>query len=717
MNQKLQGMYASNVLLFLILNTAVFGIRDMKECKTLANKKAMSPNGFNGSFIRTGWLMEILVEKGETAAFTCNHIGFRDDDPAKSPDVELHWFHGTEEILPNERIKIMGCNKRPFILGTRMFIENVTITDVGKYHCKLWLKGGYPNDQIVFEEDMTLRIKSYRPTGDIDLTTNSSHLEHLQGSRAMPVWIVYIAVVSSFLIVITISIYCCVYLSIPDSKNSQTTCLRYICKKLLGFSRKNKSDEEAELAVYYTNSTESKEHEVLTEKDLELFCTKYSSVFPFLTESDVEEIFKMEISRERLHCNLEHSMPIVLGTGNFGQVYAGTVTDSRGSVTHVAVKRLNEGYRTEELGNFLREVVTLMKAGRHVNVISLVGTIVLDTLEGKTSDRSLKVQRPPILVMELATGGNLRKFLHDNRFSFTPSQISRLEFEKDDFQIDMETLLSFGHQISKGMEHLSNKNILHRDLAARNVLLTEDLVVKIADFGLSKFMTDEKQYYRVNNHGITPAKWTAPESLWTSRFTVKSDVWSYGVLLWEILTLGNQPYATVPACKLYEYLTTGNRLKRPNLASFELYEIMLMCWSWDPKERPDFTILSQMMKRILVAVSNQPYIEFANARSRLTAYSTERDSGLSCGNSSMTETESFDSMSERTYSATSCDTYTSTETVIAKQQQQQRYSAGIVYEIMNPLYENQSTESIEVTSPEYVNEANHAKKMTDPSPS
>ncbi|KAJ9576593.1 hypothetical protein L9F63_025512, partial [Diploptera punctata] len=159
-------------------------------------------------------------------------------------------------------------------------------------------------------------------------------------------------------------------------------------------------------------------------------------------------------------------------------------------------------------------------------------------------------------------------------------------------------ILSFAWQISKGMTYLSDIKLVHRDLAARNVLLAANKICKISDFGLTRDVYEDDAYLK-RSKGRVPVKWMALESLADHMYTSKSDVWSFGVLMWELVTLGASPYPGVAVHNLFHLLKAGYRMEKPDNCSIQLYNIMRSCWYEHPQDRPPFKELTATFERML----------------------------------------------------------------------------------------------------------------------
>ncbi|XP_033835675.1 tyrosine-protein kinase Mer [Periophthalmus magnuspinnatus] len=266
----------------------------------------------------------------------------------------------------------------------------------------------------------------------------------------------------------------------------------------------------------------------------------------------------------------------ILGEGEFGSVVEGQFKQPDGTSEKVAVKTMKlDSFSQREIEEFLNEAAC-MKDFNHPNVIRLLG-VCLEMGPGNFPK--------PMVILPFMKYGDLHSFLLRSRLG------------ESAMYLPTQTLLKFMVDISLGMEYLSNRNFLHRDLAARNCMLRDDMTVCVADFGLSKKIYSG-DYYRQGRIAKMPVKWIAVESLADRVFTVKSDVWAFGVTMWEIATRGMTPYPGIQNHEIYDHLLEGHRLKQPPDCLDELYEIMYMCWRTDPQDRPVFTQLREMLEKL-----------------------------------------------------------------------------------------------------------------------
>ncbi|NXL45626.1 MERTK kinase, partial [Podilymbus podiceps] len=271
------------------------------------------------------------------------------------------------------------------------------------------------------------------------------------------------------------------------------------------------------------------------------------------------------------------SLGKVLGEGEFGSVMEGRLSQADGRPQKVAVKTMKlDNFSQREIEEFLSEAAC-MKDFDHPNVIKLLGVCI-----------ELSSQRvpKPMVILPFMKYGDLHSFLLRSRLEMAPQFVP------------LQTLVKFMVDIALGMEYLSSRHFLHRDLAARNCMLRDDMTVCVADFGLSKKIYSG-DYYRQGRIAKMPVKWIAIESLADRVYTTKSDVWAFGVTMWEIATRGMTPYPGVQNHEIYEYLFRGQRLKKPEDCLDELYEIMSACWRADPAARPTFSQLKIHLEKLL----------------------------------------------------------------------------------------------------------------------
>ncbi|XP_003384571.3 PREDICTED: uncharacterized protein LOC100631392 [Amphimedon queenslandica] len=287
--------------------------------------------------------------------------------------------------------------------------------------------------------------------------------------------------------------------------------------------------------------------------------------------SDCELIYKQFTSykfREILHSQIvitDH-----LGSGQFGSVNKGVWESPTGPVD-VAIKTLNNNTSEDEKVKFLQEAA-IMGQFHHPNIVKLHGMVT--------------VGEPMMIVLELIPHGDMRQYLHTLQpqpGELVASTVPGL-------------LLSFCRQIASGMDYLSKKGFVHRDLAARNILIAKQGLCNIADFGMSRDLEDDNYY--VANACKIPVKWTAPEALNYRRYSSASDVWSYGVVVYEIWSLGHKPFENYTNEQCIDLINSGFRLPPPPGCPRTLYEIMIQCWHPDTGGRPTFV---DLVSRLLLS--------------------------------------------------------------------------------------------------------------------
>uniref|UniRef100_A0A8C6USM3 Fibroblast growth factor receptor 2 n=1 Tax=Neogobius melanostomus TaxID=47308 RepID=A0A8C6USM3_9GOBI len=285
-----------------------------------------------------------------------------------------------------------------------------------------------------------------------------------------------------------------------------------------------------------------------------------------------------------------------LGEGCFGQVVMaealGIDKDKPKEAVTVAVKMLKDDATEKDLSDLVSEMEMMKMIGKHKNIINLLGACTQDG--------------PLYVIVEYASKGNLREYLRARRppgmeYSYDIARVS-------DEQLTFKDLVSCTYQVARGMEYLASQKCIHRDLAARNVLVTESNIMKIADFGLARDVHNI-DYYKKTTNGRLPVKWMAPEALFDRVYTHQSDVWSFGVLMWEIFTLGGSPYPGIPVEELFKLLKEGHRMDKPGNCTNELYMMMKDCWHAISSHRPTFKQLVEDLDRILTLSSNEEYLD------------------------------------------------------------------------------------------------------------
>uniref|UniRef100_A0AAY4B9T6 receptor protein-tyrosine kinase n=1 Tax=Denticeps clupeoides TaxID=299321 RepID=A0AAY4B9T6_9TELE len=361
--------------------------------------------------------------------------------------------------------------------------------------------------------------------------------------------------------------------------------------------------------------------------------------YTFVDPSQLPYNEKWEFPRDKL--KFGH----ILGAGAFGKVVEATAyglgTDE--IITRVAVKMLKPSAHSEEREALMSELKILSHLGPHDNIVNLLGAC---TQGG-----------PMLMITEYCSHGDLLNFLRSRGEMFIISIISEHGSSEDSClykniskqevrirsdsgiscsamwnavmgrintsvfcgpslgcsygsetemnSLGLEDLIRFSYEVAQGMDFLASRNCIHRDVAARNVLLTECCVAKICDFGLARDIMNDSNYV-VKGNARLPVKWMSPESIFDCVYTVQSDVWSYGIMLWEIFSLGKSPYPEIMVDpRFYKMIKDGYHMSSPDFAPPEIYNIMEMCWNLEPTLRPTFSKVGQLIEKLLPGSSFQ----------------------------------------------------------------------------------------------------------------
>jgi len=304
--------------------------------------------------------------------------------------------------------------------------------------------------------------------------------------------------------------------------------------------------------------------------------TKQGTKYNERSSSNSQEIGEdYEIDLKRLEVRDE-----VLGEGEFGIVYKGRYHCKDTKVIDVAVKQLKDTANKTEKVALLSEIQILKRAGRHPNIVNLVGAC--------TQGENI------LLVTDLIPGGTLESLLTSK-----PAPGEHGKYENIKCALNDRDLIKIALQIASGMQHLESKKCIHGDLAARNVLIDENKVAKLGDFGLARDISDRGIYNKTSN-GKVPWRWLSLESLRYLVYTSQSDVWSFGIVLWEITTFGQVPYPGIATPRaLVSFLCSGRRMPRPDHCTEELYALMQSCWMENPLMRPTFEDITKRIKCLL----------------------------------------------------------------------------------------------------------------------
>ncbi|XP_032869806.1 fibroblast growth factor receptor 1-like isoform X8 [Amblyraja radiata] len=447
-----------------------------------------------------------------------------------------------------------------------LILFNVTEADIGEYVCKVSNYIGEANQSAW-------------------LTVTSSQLEELEDKPSTLSSPVYLEII----------IYC--------TGAFLTSCMVVSAIVIRMKSTAKKPDFNSQLAVHKLAKSIPLRRQVSIDSSSSMHSgvllvrtTRHSSsgtpMLAGVSEFELPQDPRWEFSRERL------TLGKPLGEGCFGQVVMGETIgldkEKPSRPVPVAVKMLKADATEKDLSDLISEMEMMKMIGKHKNIINLLGACTQDG--------------PLYVIVEFASKGNLREYLRARRppgmeYCYNPTHMPNE-------QLSFKDLVSCAYQVSRGMEYLASKKCIHRDLAARNVLVTEENVMKIADFGLARDI-HHIDYYKKTTNGRLPVKWMAPEALFDRIYTHQSDVWSFGVLLWEIFTLGGSPYPGIPVEELFKLLKEGHRMDKPSNCTQELYMTMRDCWHVMPSQRPTFKQLVEDLDRTLAITSNQEYLDLS----------------------------------------------------------------------------------------------------------
>uniref|UniRef100_A0A8C9EFB1 Fibroblast growth factor receptor n=1 Tax=Phocoena sinus TaxID=42100 RepID=A0A8C9EFB1_PHOSS len=440
---------------------------------------------------------------------------------------------------------------------------NVTEADAGEYVCKVSNYIGQANQSAW----LTVLPKQQAPVREKEITASPEYLE------------IAIYCIGVFLIA-------CMVVGVIVCRMKNTTKKPDFSSQPAVHKLTKRIPLRRQVTVSAESSSSMNSNTPLVRITTRLSSTADTPMLAGVSEYELPEDPKWEFPRDKL------TLGKPLGEGCFGQVVmaeaVGIDKEKPKEAVTVAVKMLKDDATEKDLSDLVSEMEMMKMIGKHKNIINLLGACTQDG--------------PLYVIVEYASKGNLREYLRARRppgmeYSY---DITRVPEE----QMTFKDLVSCTYQLARGMEYLASQKCIHRDLAARNVLVTENNVMKIADFGLARDINNI-DYYKKTTNGRLPVKWMAPEALFDRVYTHQSDVWSFGVLMWEIFTLGGSPYPGIPVEELFKLLKEGHRMDKPANCTNELYMMMRDCWHAVPSQRPTFKQLVEDLDRILTLTTNE----------------------------------------------------------------------------------------------------------------
>ncbi|XP_013389153.1 fibroblast growth factor receptor 3 isoform X4 [Lingula anatina] len=363
----------------------------------------------------------------------------------------------------------------------------------------------------------------------------------------------------------------------------------------------NAEDEVEELQTFLRSNEEtykrpvnrnlSAEQQVLRSKEEPYewpvntnFITEHQ-VFNPMEEPQYAEIQERDVEIRRQNIKLMEK----IGSGAFGQVFRGNIfnLDGKQNWSIAAVKTAKDTSDISLYSEMMKELKVMLELQSHPNVVELLGSCTRD-------------DAVPLIIVEYLPNGNLQDYLRNDR---SKQKVLYGNLHGISSSLTPRDLMKFASDVANGMSYLSSMAILHRDLAARNILVAEDRTCKISDFGFAKDVIESHTYIKQSQSRL-PIRWMSPEALFDNIYSTQSDVWAYGVLLWEIVTLGSSPYPGMSAKQVMEAVTEGYRMPQPPHCSLGMYIIMLSCWEEVPSSRSTFKDIVNSLDVLLASESD-----------------------------------------------------------------------------------------------------------------
>ncbi|XP_036591050.1 fibroblast growth factor receptor 2 isoform X5 [Trichosurus vulpecula] len=472
-------------------------------------------------------------------------------------------------------------------------LYNVTEADAGEYICKVSNYIGEANQSAW----LTVLPNKQAPVREKEITASPEYLE-------IAIYCIGVFLIACMVVTVVL---CRMKTTTKKPDFSSQPAVHKLTKRI---------PLRRQVTVSADSSSSMNSNTPLVRITTRLSSTADAPMLAGVSEYELPEDPKWEFPRDKL------TLGKPLGEGCFGQVVmaeaVGIDKDKPKEAVTVAVKMLKDDATEKDLSDLVSEMEMMKMIGKHKNIINLLGACTQDG--------------PLYVIVEYASKGNLREYLRARRppgmeYSF---DINRVPEE----QMTFKDLVSCTYQLARGMEYLASQKCIHRDLAARNVLVTENNVMKIADFGLARDINNI-DYYKKTTNGRLPVKWMAPEALFDRVYTHQSDVWSFGVLMWEIFTLGGSPYPGIPVEELFKLLKEGHRMDKPANCTNELYMMMRDCWHAVPSQRPTFKQLVEDLDRILTLTTNEEYLDLSGPLEQYSPSYPDTRSSCSSGDDSV----------------------------------------------------------------------------------